>query len=466
MRVLNTGVLVAVIFATSGIVSATGPQIERQSPLLPCLAGVDNWKNRLPGAAAAQADCSAIEAQLDRDKKAMQRQHDSILDNSDELEEWDKANQDALRDAAKDAAKLTLGKLAKVLQGKQKALQGLQDEIVKNMYRRGSTINPEYAANVARQLQEANRAYDRVKSQVALGNVLNTGTNAHDIWEMVNKTITAVADAQGQADSVVNAALKDPALSSLFEADHAASEFRQKFAEMAMEAARISPHVDVAAFVVDTAYNAEKWRRSRERILQQVELSEKNLQAVNALKAQIERTVNRLQQCRADVQPAQQKPQPTAQPSVPQLPQVPAPPPEPPNSGNGGGNGSSNVGKIVGYSAAGVGAAVGGKMLADYAESVKCTQYETEMDTRMTGVTNAANSLLSCGQSLSCVNSRQPALNNALSAMLTTAGNWCTCLGPSAAAELTAADKALVRGLFNDLRAAGISSGTLPACFR
>jgi hypothetical protein len=50
--------------------------------------------------------------------------------------------------------------------------------------------------------------------------------------------------------------------------------------------------------------------------------------------------------------------------------------------------------------------------------------------------------------------------------MLTTAGSWCSCLGPSAAAELSAEDKAMVRGLFNDLRSAGINAGSLPACFR
>ena len=155
----------------------------------------------------------------------------------------------------------------------------------------------------------------------------------------------------------------------------------------------------------------------------------------------------------------------TPQPPASQPPVVQPAAPE-----NAGGNsvaeGGGNAGKIIGYSAAGVGAAVGGVLLADYAESIKCTQYETEMNSRITSVTNAANSLLGCGQSLSCFNSREPALNNALTAMLTTAGNWCTCLGPSATTELTAADRAMVRGLFNDLRAAGINSGTLPACFR
>ena len=155
----------------------------------------------------------------------------------------------------------------------------------------------------------------------------------------------------------------------------------------------------------------------------------------------------------------------TLQPPASQPPVVQPAAPE-----NAGGNsvaeGGSNAGKIIGYSAAGVGAAVGGVMLADYAEKMKCTQYETEMDSRVNSVVNASNALTRCGASVSCQNTQLNAITSSVSSMLTTAGNWCTCLGPSAAAELTAADKAVVRGLFNDLRAAGINSGTLPACFR
>ena len=128
-------------------------------------------------------------------------------------------------------------------------------------------------------------------------------------------------------------------------------------------------------------------------------------------------------------------------------------------------DGGIGAGTIAGYAAAGTGAIVGAKMLSDYSQKMKCTQYQTEMNTRMNSVVNAANSLIACS-TVSCINSREPALNSALSAMLTTAGNWCTCLGPEAVSELSPEDKAMVRDLFNDLRSAGISAGSLPACFR
>ena len=155
-------------------------------------------------------------------------------------------------------------------------------------------------------------------------------------------------------------------------------------------------------------------------------------------------------------------------PSQPTPPQPPAARPE--NTGNSGNAGASggggSAGTILGVTAAGVGAGAGLYALNEYQKSVKCTQYETEMDGRMTTLQNSVNALISCGQSLSCVNSREPAVRTAASGILTTAGNWCTCLGADGAANLSAADKAAVRDALNSLRAYGVSTGTLPACFR
>lgn len=178
---------------------------------------------------------------------------------------------------------------------------------------------------------------------------------------------------------------------------------------------------------------------------------------------------------RARTQQAQRDPvdlrssQPSSPPSTPQPP-TQRPPENTGNSGNAGASagsgGGMGAGAIGGIAAAGVGAGVGLYALNEYQKSVKCTQYETEMDGRMTTLQNSVNALISCGQSLSCVNSREPAVRSAASGILTTAGNWCTCLGADGAANLSAADKAAVRDALNSLRSYGVSTGTLPACFR
>ena len=151
----------------------------------------------------------------------------------------------------------------------------------------------------------------------------------------------------------------------------------------------------------------------------------------------------------------------------PQLPNLPTPPENTSGNGSGGGGGGGmGAGSIVGYSAAAVGAGVGAKMLSDYQKKLQCDQYETKVQSDVQNVVNASNAIISCGQSISCINSRQNTLNNASSGLLATAGEWCNCLGPSATSEISSADKAMLRDLLNQLRGLGVTSGTLPSCFR
>lgn len=476
MRAVTAVVLIPTFLVAPVLVSADHVLSDVEPEQLSCVVLSNGWENAMaaaPAAAAAQTDCSPLEAQLKRDTDAMRRQQDSIAKNSRELEEWDKANKEALKNAAIDAGKLALGRIANVLEAKQKALRGLQDRIKTDVFRRMGAKNPEYAANLTKKLQDSVRAYESAKRQVDIGKVLETGLSADSIWSMVNSTINAVAAVQAGSDAVVNAALKDPELSSWFDTDNAASEFFGDFAQLALESAGLGPYADVASFVVDTSYNATQWALSRDRILQNVDLSEQDLRAVNALKAQIERTAGRLKQCRADLQAREnQAQQPKAQPPQIQPPQVPTPEPpaaEPSSPGNAGAGSGGGVGAgtVAGLTAAGAGAAAGLYALNEYQKSIQCNQYEIEANGKLDNIATAGNALVACAANprANCT-SRHNALNAAVSSLLSTLGNWCTCLGPSAAAELSATEKAQVRDAFNSLRSLGVNPGTLPACFR
>lgn len=150
----------------------------------------------------------------------------------------------------------------------------------------------------------------------------------------------------------------------------------------------------------------------------------------------------------------------SAQPSSP--PSPPAPPAPLSSAKSGGGMGAGTVAALA---AAGVAAGVGVYAANEYAKKAQCNQFEAEMQSRVDSVVNAANAISQCS-TVSCVDSRQRTLNSASSDMLSTAGEWCTCLGPDAASELSAEDKATIRGLFSDLRSFGVNPGTLPSCFR
>src|SRR4051812_3668976 len=61
-------------------------------------------------------DCSPLERQLDRDKQALARQQQSILEGVRALEEWTKANEEAQEEALKEGIKLFADAAAKKLE--------------------------------------------------------------------------------------------------------------------------------------------------------------------------------------------------------------------------------------------------------------------------------------------------------------------------------------------------------------
>jgi hypothetical protein len=160
-----------------------------------------------------------------------------------------------------------------------------------------------------------------------------------------------------------------------------------------------------------------------------------------------------------DTRPAQTAAQPPAPPR----------PPTPPAGSVGGtarGGGGGHTGLLVGALGAAVAVPFGLKALNDYSNKTKCDTFEAEADAKVNGVINAVNGVIACGTSSSCLASRQPAVNSAASSLNVTIGEWCTCLGPSGASELSSADKAAVSDALNTLRSLGVSTGALPSCFR
>lgn len=156
----------------------------------------------------------------------------------------------------------------------------------------------------------------------------------------------------------------------------------------------------------------------------------------------------------------------SAQPQSPPLsPAHPAPQKSGGNGGTGSGGGMG-ARTVAALAAGGVAAGVGVYALNEYAKQAQCNQYETEANSKLNGVIDAVNALLQCGTSASCASSRQSGVNSALSSLNSTIGSWCACLGPDAATELTAEDKASVRDLFSQMRSLGVNPGTLPGCFR
>lgn len=150
-----------------------------------------------------------------------------------------------------------------------------------------------------------------------------------------------------------------------------------------------------------------------------------------------------------------------------------AQPPRPGNTGGrsggaSGGSGAASGGGAGMGTALGVGSAiaagsVGAYYIGQELNKAKCDSYELEAQNKSNALINAANNVLAC-TTTSCINSREPAAKSAASSFFTSLGSWCNCLGTQS--DLSASDKAYFRELIYDLQSYGISTGSLPSCFR
>lgn len=143
-------------------------------------------------------------------------------------------------------------------------------------------------------------------------------------------------------------------------------------------------------------------------------------------------------------------------------------------SGGGAGGGAASGGGAAAGGGAGMGTALGvggaiaaGSVGAYYIGQelgkAKCDSYELAAQRKADDMLDAAYSLGNCFTS-SCINSREPAFKSAASSYFSSLGSWCTCMGSKA--DLSPSDKAAVQDAMSTLRAYGISTGSLPSCFR
>lgn len=154
----------------------------------------------------------------------------------------------------------------------------------------------------------------------------------------------------------------------------------------------------------------------------------------------------------------------------------PQPPPSSPpaNGGSaaaaprgGGGMGAGTALAVVGGLAAAGGTAF---VVAQQAGLMgpQCGQYETEANNKLNNEFNVAvNNLVRClATPFAACTSQRNNVNTAISSVLGTLGNWCSCLGGADTSQIAPAYRSQLQSAFSDLRALGVNPGTLPSCFR
>jgi hypothetical protein len=218
-----------------------------------------------------------------------------------ELDEWARANEQAQEDALKAAVKLLTAGVAESLEKRAASARSFKGWLTR--YEKAVKENGVPFEALQDKIETATRGYANASLHVAAGGIIKDGLLANDSWNMVKHEFGTVTDLQGKADASIREVLNDPDLRKLMTPDHPFVEFSTSLFEMLGQSEElkkvIGPETDLASFVVAYGYNGVKWWESRNLILQQDNLTDQELQAVAALKKQIQSTTQRLTACRA-----------------------------------------------------------------------------------------------------------------------------------------------------------------------
>ena len=243
--------------------------------------------------------CPTIDAQLARDREAMRRQQGVSAATSAELEAWARENEDAQRSAMMLGVKSLMGEAAGRLAARQSRVTALQSAITRNerlLGERGIPVGP-----VKARLAWLAGEYGRAQAQANVGGAIVRVGEIEALYELVRTEAGVLAKEMARTDDAVRAALADPALAAVVNADASAADLARQTLDQLVATPgfeRFAPQYAIASFVVDYGYDATRWALSGQRILQGDAVSERGLEAVAALTRQIRRTVEWQTACR------------------------------------------------------------------------------------------------------------------------------------------------------------------------
>lgn len=250
--------------------------------------------------AAADARCADITRQLAQDRLALVRQQRVSESTVAELEAWANESTDAANNAAWLGATTLFGNAAKQLQTREASATAFQGVLARAEAQLGARGAPLVA--LQDRITRASRGYASARMQAVAGNAMAHVGDASELLNYARTEAGAIAGLQSGADANIRAALTDPVFQQYVQTDATALDLVRATLDQLAGTPALEPLAKpyaLAAFIVDYGYEASRWAASRARILQSAQLSDEQLKAVAALSAQMERTVARLQVCRA-----------------------------------------------------------------------------------------------------------------------------------------------------------------------
>jgi hypothetical protein len=239
--------------------------------------------------------CLAVRDRYIRDMAAIQRMQKTIEMSRQELDDWARRNEEAQASAIKSALNLFVdGGLAYIVESKN-ALNGLKGALAKyekQLIRQGRAPDPlqkgkwmdmskrilemEIAISTAKQLQAK-----KEKAEIFWGYFTASTKEVDDSMTGFKGALTTVDE-----DPILHKFLADKGLMPLVNRLKTKELFPKK------------PYLlNFLEFVKDYGYSATEWVASRNRILQQYNVSDDQLRAVNSMQNELKNTMTQLNEC-------------------------------------------------------------------------------------------------------------------------------------------------------------------------
>lgn len=238
-------------------------------------------------------DCRETEQQLARDQEAMHRQQKSIAQGQAELLEWTEKNDKAQKAALKRATAFLVDSLASKLgeftEGKLAKLEA--------DFRKRAPLGETWQRKIQK-IQEFRAAGARLTGAVDGIKLAGFTGAAADGWREGKEWAAKNGKDAETLDAILAEWQRDPELQQIMK-ESGLSTFSAGLG-FSKTLAPWGTTLDFGQFLVGYGYDATNWTLSKKRIEQQIANRDQDLEAVEALKKQIERTVAKLKACKGE----------------------------------------------------------------------------------------------------------------------------------------------------------------------
>jgi hypothetical protein len=243
----------------------------------------------------SRATCQDLGAQLSRDQLALDRLRSSINSSNVELEEWTKQNARAEKDAL-DHAKYFL--VETVLSGITANREAKLEEIEKDIRRAdpmGTTIETKLLKIV-----NFRKSYARLITSIyALKAAEYPGMDIYKTWTDFQERATEIGKETQALAATWDALASDPETQQAFK-DHG-FEFSADALKQTLSVPLLRQSLDFGQFISDYGYDVARWEKSRELIMQNTALDDKNLYAECMLSRRLRITVRNYNICKGKI---------------------------------------------------------------------------------------------------------------------------------------------------------------------